>query len=191
MGTNEIIEEKTEDERTDVRRMVDFKRGQIYICTLDDYRVTQSEEHLFSKTGLIGKSRPCMIWSNDDYNKDSRNTYTIIPIKSNHTSLSTKQYIQESYDILVPIWINGVEKFLAVSQARPINAVNIRSYMGTITNQEILDEVDKAFLVNHMRDKDIMEQIFYKYGNVENIIEFLNSNKAYNCYLNYVKRGKQ
>lgn len=63
--------------------------------------------------------------------------------------------------------------------------------MGTITNQEILDEVDKAFLVNHMRDKKIMEQIFYKYGNVENIIEFLNSNKAYNCYLNYVKRGKQ
>ena len=56
MGTNEIIEEKTEDERTDVRRMVDFKRGQIYICTLDDYRVTQSGEHLFSKTGLIGKS---------------------------------------------------------------------------------------------------------------------------------------
>lgn len=191
MDINEVIEEKTEDERTDVRRLIDFKRGQIYICTLDDYRISQANEHLFSKTGLIGKSRPCMIWSNDDYNGENRNTYTIIPIKSNHTSLPTKQYIKESYDILVPIWINGVEKFLAVSQARPINAINIRSYVGTITNQEILNEIDKAFLVNHMRDKTITEEIFHKYGNIENIIDFLNSNKAYNCYMNYLKRGKQ
>lgn len=191
MTTNEMIVEKTDDEQTDVRRLIDFKRGQIYICSLDDYRAPNQNDHLFSKTGLIGKSRPCMIWSNDEYNGENRNTYTIIPIKSNHTDLPTKQYISESYDILVPIWINGLEKFLTVSQARPINATNIRSYVGSITNQEILNEVDKAFLINHMRDRKMTEEIFLKYGSIENIMDFLNSNKAYNCYMNYLKRGKQ
>ena len=65
------------------------------------------------------------------------------------------------------------------------------THIKNIENQEILNEVDKAFLINHMRDRKMTEEIFLKYGSIENIMDFLNSNKAYNCYMNYLKRGKQ
>lgn len=177
------------DKKSDVRKIVEYKRGQIYICDLDEGFTKDEKEHLFSQTGLIGKARPCMIYSNSEYNCSTRNTYMIIPIKTNHTDLPSSQYIKESYDLLVPIWMGGIEKFLVINQARPINARRVSSYIGTVTNEELLDKVDKMMIRMECDDKYIndIEKIFSRYGSMDNIVKFLASDKANNCWINYKK----
>lgn len=171
--------------RTDVRRLINFKRGDIYVCQLDeDYTSSEinSQKKLFSTTGLIGKKRPCIIWSNNEYNSTNRNTYTVIPIKTNHTDKSSEDYVNTSYDILVPIFIEGEERFVVVSQARPLNSKCILSYFGTITNPDLLDTIEKEFVRYQLNNTHDIDAIFKQYGSLSNALEFLNSKFAKDAY---------
>jgi mRNA-degrading endonuclease toxin of MazEF toxin-antitoxin module len=189
----EYLEEETEqtDEETetngkkytDVRRLIEFKKGDIYICRLDEDNQNSAETKLFSSTGLIGKARPCMIYSNDEHNKTARNTYYIIPIKTNHSGKSAQEYIDESLDILVPIWFSGVQKFLNISQLRPISACRISSYLGTVINHTVLEKVDKLVWYNTAFRKDDLREVFKTYGSYDNILNFLLSQDTIQYYI--------
>ena len=183
-----LLTENDDDPITDVRKILHFNKGDIYICQLDE-EDDDAETPFFSKSGLIGKTRPCMIFSTLEYNDEWRNTYTVIPIKTNNTDKSTKEYIEHSPDIFVPLWMNGIEKLLMINQARPLNARRIRSYVGTITNQDVLAEVDKMYLQCHFGLKNDIDKIYNKYGSTDEIIKFLSSNQAFTCYDKYIKNG--
>lgn len=169
-----------EDTRTDVKKKFNFKKGDICICNLDEEDGYNGS--YFSKTGLIGKSRPCLIFSTEEYNKDFRNTYTVIPIKSNNTGLTTEEYVSTSLDIITPIWIHGTEKFIIITQARPLSVKRIGGYVGTITNPKVLDKVDELFMATHFCDKNKAEFISEYYGNFNNALNFLCSEEAKKAY---------
>lgn len=174
------------DQRSDVKKLLHFRKGEIYLCSLDeDDEITDAP--FFSKSGLIGKTRPCMIFSTFEYNESWRNTYTIIPIKTNNTEKSTQEYIQTSPDIYVPIWMNGSEKLIMINQARPIDVKKVRQYIGTITNQDVLNKVDELYLQCHYGSKDDIHEIYNRYGTTDRIIDFLCSEKAYTCFKHYIK----
>lgn len=149
-NVNETVEttnnEEEKERPLDVKRMVTIQRGQIYACSLDEpnssgrYSATE-----FSKTGLIGKKRPCLIISNDEINKRG-NMYRIVPIKTNHTDLSPLEYAAKSSDVLIPIEMAEDTKFLVINQIRPINISSVGSYVATVTNTKLLDKVDRAIL---------------------------------------------
>lgn len=142
------VETTTEEEKErllDVKRMITIQRGQIYACSLDEPINGKYSANEFSKTGLIGKKRPCLIISNDEINK--RGTmYRIVPIKTNHTNLSPLEYAAKSPDILIPIEMAEGTKFLVINQTRPINISSVGSYVASVTNSKLLDKVDRAIL---------------------------------------------
>lgn len=183
----EKLKFETEDDgKSDIKRILHFNKGDIYLCRLDD-EDDDNDTPFFSKSGLIGKTRPCMIFSTIEYNDCWRNTYTVIPIKTNNTGLSTKEYIEQSPDIFVPIWMEGSEKLIMVNQARPLGVKRVKSYIGTITNQEVLNKVDKLYLQCHFGSKDDISEIYNRYESTERIINFLCSEKAYTCFKHYIK----
>ena len=172
---------------TDVKKICHYNKGEIYICNLDE---DNGDKQFFSSSGLIGKSRPCMIFSTREYNDSFRNTYTVIPIKTNNTEKSDEEYIRTSPDVFVPIVIDGDEKLLMVNQARPLKCQRIQSYIGTIVNQEVLAEVDRSYLSWHFGDESKIADMYDKYKNTENIINFLCSKKAKTCYDHWVKEQR-
>ena len=182
---HDIIKEE-DNAVTDVRKILHFNKGDIYICQLDE-EDDDSDTPFFSKTGLIGKTRPCMIFSTLEYNDKWRNTYTVIPIKTNNTEKSTKEYIETSPDVFVPLYMNGAEKLLMINQARPLKASRIRSYVGTITNEKVLNEVDKLYLQCHFGTEKDISKIYSRYGTTDRIINFLCSEKGYTCFKHYIK----
>lgn len=144
--TTESTVEEEKERLLDVKRLVTIQRGQIYACSLDEPNSNgKYSANEFSKTGLIGKKRPCLIISNDEINK--RGTmYRIVPIKTNHTDLSPLEYAAKSLDILIPIEMAEDTKFLVINQTRPINISSVGSYVATVTNTKLLDKVDRAIL---------------------------------------------
>lgn len=188
MQTNyeNVTMQDDDDSVSDVKKILHFNKGDIYICQLDEDE-NAVDNQFFSKSGLIGKTRPCMIFSTLEYNDAWRNTYTVIPIKTNNTELPTKEYIQQSPDIFVPIMMHGTEKLLMVNQARPLSARRIRSYLGTIVNQDILNEVDRLFLQCHFGLSSDISKIYSRYGSTDRIIKFLCSEKGYTCFKHYMK----
>ena len=141
----ETTAEEEKERLLDVKRMITIQRGQIYACSLDEPINGKYSANEFSKTGLIGKKRPCLIISNDDINK--RGTmYRIVPIKTNHTNLSPLEYAAKSPDILIPIEMAEGTKFLVINQTRPINISSVGRYVASVTNTKLLDKVDRAIL---------------------------------------------
>lgn len=188
--TEDILGDDGVKERTlDVKRMVTIQRGQIYACSLDepgDYK-KNSTQFEFSKTGLIGKKRPCLIISNDSINKTG-SLYRIVPIKTNHTDLSPLEYAAKSSDILIPIEMAEDTKFLVINQSRPITISSVGSYVATITNTKLLDKVDKAIMemdtgvnTNYLTSAETLMTAASKYfDNLEDIVKFFNDPKAAN-----------
>lgn len=175
--------EKPDDRVLDVKRMVNIRRGQIYMCSLDEpynYGSRKSQEE-FSKTGLIGKKRPCLIISNDNINANG-SVYRIIPIKSNHTELSTLEYVAKSSDTLIPIEMSEDTKFLVVNQSRPIHISSVNNYVATITNSKLLDKIDKAIIemdtgfdIGYQQAAENLVEASSKYfNNVDDVIRFFN-----------------
>lgn len=177
---NAVLRELSESAKTDIKRIYDFKKGDIYICNLDEDE--SKDGSYFSTTGLIGKTRPCFLFSIKEYNDEFRNTYTIMPIKTNNTGLSTEEYIRTSHDIVTPIWIDGVEKFIVVNQARPLCVRKVIRYLGTVVNPDVLIKVDELFLATHFCGAEKAKEISLNYGNFENAVNFLCSEDAKSLY---------
>ena len=169
--------------RSDTKRIIHFRRGDIYFCNLDEN--TPGEKTCFSTSGLIGKTRPCVIWSCQEYNDEFRNTYMVIPIKTNNTDDPIDEYIKRSPDVFVPIWMEGTEKMIMINQLRPIAPQNIKAYSGTIVNQDVINEIDRKIWELFYQKKT--NDIFDNYKDMDNIIEFLRSDKALTCYKHWKK----
>lgn len=178
----------------DVRRMLNVQRGQIYLCKLDENQTHNEENRIYSKTGLLGKTRPCLIVSSDGYNSiPEQKTYRIVPIKTNHTNLTTEEYIKQSQDVLIPINMFEGTKFLVVNQSRPISIGCISTYIGTITNKEIMNKVDDAILwidTSLHLDSKMIEDIYNIFGDYSNFMRFLSDKRVKNIMSAYsVKKG--
>ena len=175
-------EEQSKERVLDVKRMVTIQRGQIYACSLDEpSNYGKKGDTEFSKTGLIGKKRPCLIISNDTINKNST-IYRIVPIKTNHTDLSPLEFAARSSDILIPIEMAEETKFLVINQSRPINISSVGSYVATITNSKLLDKVDRAILemdtsfdiTNLTVAEDLIKSASKYFDNMEDMTKFFN-----------------
>lgn len=173
------------DKQLDVKRMLDVKRGQIYLCKLDDVNSKSDDNKIYSKTGLIGKTRPCLIVSSDKYNDDpNRLTYRIVPIKTNHTDLPTEEFVKKSNDILIPIDMAEGTKFLVINQSRPINIGCISTYIGTITNKQVLNQVDLAIIGMDTEyeiaenDKELVSLVKDTFGSLYKFQHFLNDHRV-------------
>lgn len=185
-SSDEDVKERT----LDVKRMVTIQRGQIYACSLDE-PTTESRKNNsqfeFSKTGLIGKKRPCLIISNDNINKNG-SLYRIVPIKTNHTDLSPLEYAAKSSDILIPIEMAEDTKFLVINQTRPINISSVGSYVATITNTKLLDKVDKAIMemdtgfdTKYLSSAEALVTAASKYfDTLDDVVKFFNDPQAAN-----------
>lgn len=176
------IDGEVKERVLDVKRMITIQRGQIYACSLDEPdRNGNYTANEFSKTGLIGKKRPCLIISNDTLNKNG-NMYRIVPIKTNHTELSALEYAAKSSDILIPIEMKDDTKFLVINQARPINIASVGSYVTTVTNSKLLDKVDRAILEMDtnfdMQYLTVAEEIVKAsskyFDNMDDVVKFFN-----------------
>ena len=172
------------DKQLDVKRMLNIERGQIYLCKLDDNPTHNNEPKIYSKTGLIGKTRPCMILSSDKYNSQDKLTYRIIPIKTDDIGLSRQEFMEDSNDILIPIDMAEGTKFLVINQSRPINIGCISTYIGTITNKDLLDKIDAAIIemdtnycINE-EDIQIAKMVKDRFGSMYKFQRFLNDNRV-------------
>lgn len=133
----------------DVYRRNVICRGDIYYIDLDEYPFepnnekvnddNQQRQKYMPTSGLIGKSRPCVIISDSEYNESAFGA-RIIPIKSVNES-GAKQY----NDVVVQIeFDNGIHNAI-INQSRFVSRKRIKQYLGTLVNKK-LDEIDRKIL---------------------------------------------
>lgn len=170
--------------KLDVKKGLEIKRGQIYLCDLnEDNPNCDNDIPSLSTTGLISKRRPCIVISTPEHHKKGSILFRIAPIKSNHTSKSAEDYVRDSYDVLIPINMPDGTKFIVVNQTRAITIKRIVSYLCEINNPEILDKVDQEIIkmdtgvdLSELMPKDTIDNVF---GNYETYAKFCSDNKDF------------
>lgn len=139
--------EFNQDYKPDVKTNITIKRGDIYLINLDENPPASKKDAVsLSKTGLISKTRPCLVISSEQYNAQKGISFRIAPIKSNNTHMSSEEYIRTSLDVLVPIKMVEGEKFIVINQTRPITLRQIEKYIATVNNDEIMRQVDREII---------------------------------------------
>lgn len=115
-----------------------IERGDIFYVKLSE----SDKQSLDGMGMLLGKIRPCLIVTTDKYNKQhGQCLYTVIPLK---TYVEDITKIDDEYQSYLPIKTSkDRDSLLCLNQIRTVNKVDIKDYVCTIQNKELLKQIDE------------------------------------------------
>lgn len=126
-------EKETLKETKDVYKRI--MRGDIFMVKLSG----GDPESLARLTyPILGKKRPCLIISDDEYNtKPGRLVFTVLPIKTWHDDTNVEN------EVVMPINMQSDrDSLICISQIRSVSLFDFGDYMSTCT-PEFMEELDK------------------------------------------------
>ena len=114
----------------------------IYVCDLGE----------IGESNTLGKSRPCVIISSNEYNSPKNGQYIIAPIRTEHqmeVSRDTLETIVKERRklgrIYVPIEMAPDDfRFIDISQMRQISNTNVVKYSSTVINENIRKRINDS-----------------------------------------------
>lgn len=128
----------------DIIRIVN--KFDVYICDLGE--ITSE------KGSSLGKVRPCVIISSNDFNTPFSNQYIIAPMRSESNSGVTRENLQEFISerrkvgrVYIPVsYSNGDISFIDITQMRQIDSQKLQRYIGTIGNMELRRKINASVM---------------------------------------------
>lgn len=162
---------KGEQFNSDTARIIN--KFDIYVCDLGE----------IADNSLLGKSRPCVIISNDDYNSPKNGQYLIAPIRTEHqmeVSRENLDYITQERKkygrIYVPIEMSPEDfRFIDITQLRQVSSSNVTRYVSTIINYKLRKRINDS-LFEFLFSKE--EAVDYKLNTV-NVNELIPTETVY------------
>ena len=132
---------------SDTARII--KKFDIYTCDLGNQQADD---------GLLSKSRPCVIVSNDDHICPKSSLYLIAPIRTEHNIDFTRETIEdvvkerrETGRIYIPIEMSPNDfRFIDITQSRIIKSNKIDRYCSSIINEDLKKRINRALVEKYL-----------------------------------------
>lgn len=131
-----------------------IRRGDIFYVHLSN----NDDKSLRGMGFLLGKTRPCLVVTADEYNTDERQAvYGVLPIKTRKEESEFSVFAAQEY---IPIRLReGKDCVICVSQLRTVNLRDIKDYVGTVSNKSLMKDVnDRLKKVYIGENSDITSQ---------------------------------
>lgn len=132
-----------------------IRKFDIYLCDLG--------EGEFISGGDIGKTRPCVIISSDNYNNPKSCRYVVAPIRTEHKEDITKNNVEsfvkrkkETGTLYVPLEMAPDDlRFIDITEMKKVASSKLIRYLHSVINPSVKDRINKTIVEFLFSDEEL------------------------------------